>query len=196
MKEFAPACERNKAFILGVLQEILVEPGTVYEIGSGTGQHAAYFAQHLPHLYWRPCDLPEWHASIGAYISDAGLQNLLPPLEIELLDDHWPIGAADAIVCINTIHIVAWRGVENLFRGVGKSLRTNGIFYVYGPYRYADRPLEPSNERFDEWLKLRDPVSGVRAFEDVDALAQANRLELLEDRPMPANNRSIWWRKR
>ena len=196
MKEFAPACERNKAFILEVLKQILVRPGTVLEIGSGTGQHLAYFAQRLPHLQWQPSDLPQRHPSIDAYRAELGQQNLLPPLSIDLLSDHWPIETADAILCINTIHIVAWRGVENLLRRVGETLHSEGIFYVYGPYRYADRPLEPSNKKFNEWLKAQDPVSGVRDFEQVDALARANGLELVEDLSMPANNRSIWWRKR
>ena len=98
-------------------------------------------------------------------------------------------------MCINTIHIVAWAAVEKLFAGAGKTIGARRVLYAYGPYRYADRPLEPSNEDFDKWLKARDPVSGVRDFEAVDALARQNGLVLAGDRAMPANNRSIWWRK-
>ena len=178
-----------------MLKEVLPRSGLVLEIGSGTGQHAAYFAAHLPQLIWQPTDLPENFPSIRAWAEAAGLSNLREPLELDLLSGHWPVTAAEAVVCINTIHIVAWATVEKLFAGAGKVLPSGGVLYVYGPYRYADRPLEPSNEDFDKWLKARDPVSGVRDFEAVDALARQNGLALAGDRAMPANNRSLWWRK-
>ena len=127
--------------------------------------------------------------------AEAGLSNLREPLELDLFADRWPVTSAAAVVCINTIHIVAWAAVGKLFAGVGKTLVSGGVLYAYGPYRYADRPLEPSNEDFDKWLKARDPVSGVRDFEAVNALARQNGLALVGDRAMPANNRSIWWRK-
>ena len=127
--------------------------------------------------------------------AEAGLSNLREPLELDLFADRWPVAATAAVVCINTIHIVAWAAVEKLFAGAGKLLTSGGVLYAYGPYRYADRPLEPSNEDFDKWLKARDPVSGVRDFEAVDALARQNGLALAGDRAMPANNRSLWWRK-
>ena len=107
MKKFAPACERNKDPILAVLREIFDQPGLILEIGSGTGQHAAYFARHLPHLRWQPCDLPSCHPSIAAYRAEAGLDNLLAPLSIDLVRDQWPLEQCDGVVCINTIHIVA-----------------------------------------------------------------------------------------
>ncbi len=99
------------------------------------------------------------------------------------------------VICINAIHIVSWQAVENLFAGVGRVLDDGGLFYVYGPYRYADRPLESSNEQFDRWLKARDSASGVRDFEAVNELAGNAVLMLEGDVAMPANNRSIWWRK-
>ncbi len=165
------------------------------EVGSGSGQHAAYFAAQLPQLIWQPTDLSSNFLSIRAWAEAAGLSNLREPLELDLSSDRWPVASAEAIVCINTIHIVAWAAVEKLFAGAGKVLASGGVLYVYGPYRYADRPLEPSNEDFDQWLKARDPVSGVRDFEAVDALARQNGLVLAGDRAMPANNRSLWWRK-
>jgi len=116
VKEFAPSCERNQDPILAVLDEILVTPGVVVEIGSGSGQHAVYFARHLPHLVWQPCDLPDRHPSIDAYRVESGLDNVLAPRVVDLLQDQWPLEHADAIVCINTIHIVAWQGVVNLFQ--------------------------------------------------------------------------------
>ena len=195
MKQFAPAFERNKDQILTVLKEALPSSGMVLEIGSGTGQHAAYFATHFPHLIWQPTDLSENFPSIRAWREEAGLPNLREPLELDLLAERRPVNSAQAIVCINTIHIVAWNGVENLFAVAGRVLPSGGVMYVYGAYRYADRPLEPSNEQFDRWLKARDPVSGVRDFKAVNALAVKNGLVLAGDRAMPANNRSIWWIK-
>ena len=197
MKQFSPSCELNKDFILSVLKEVLPGSGTVLEVGSGTGQHAAFFAPHLPHLFWQPSDLPENFPSIRAWAAAPTLPNLAAPLELDLLSgtDRWPVATAAAVVCINTLHIVAWKGVENFFAGAGRVLSVGGVLYVYGAYRYATRPLEPSNESFDQWLKARDPVSGVRAFEAVNALAQKNALVLAGDRAMPGNNRSIWWIK-
>lgn len=197
MKQSSPSCERNKDFILPVLRDVLPAAGTVLEVGSGTGQHAAFFAAHLPQLMWQPTELPGNFPSIRAWAAEAGLTNLRAPLELDLLAgaEHWPLTIAQAIVCINTLHIVAWRGVKNLFAGAGRVLPTGGVLVVYGAYRYATRPLEPSNESFDQWLKARDPVSGVRDFEAVNALAQKYALALRGDRAMPGNNRSIWWVK-
>ncbi len=178
-----------------MLKEVLPRSGLMLEIGSGTGQHAAYFAANLPRLIWQPSDLSPNFPSIRAWVEEVGLPNLRAPLELDLFFDHWPSTSAEAVVCINTIHIVAWAAVEKLFAGAGKALAPGGVLYAYGPYRYADRPLEPSNEDFDKWLKARDPVSGVRDFEAVDALARQNGLVLAGDRAMPANNRSLWWRK-
>ena len=195
MKAFAPSCDRNKEPILAALREILPASGTVLEIGSGTGQHAAYFASRFPDLIWQPSDLAANFPSIRAWAADIASPNLRPPIEIDLLAEQRPRIRADAIVCINTIHIVAWRGVENLFAFAGEVLADGGLMYAYGPYRYAGRALEPSNDEFDRWLKARDPVSGVRDFDAVDALARANGLALKGDVAMPANNRSIWWQK-
>lgn len=195
MKAFAPACERNKDPILSVLHEILPHRGVVLEIGSGSGQHAVYFARHLPGIQWIPSDRAGELGSVVAWRADGGPANLAPPIALDLYDGQWPLEAADAVVCINTIHIVAWPAVAKLFDGAGRLLSSGGLLYVYGPFRYADRPLEPSNESFDGWLKARDPRSGIRAFEDTDALARRCGFELGGDRAMPANNRSIWWCK-
>ena len=197
LKQSSPSCERNKDFILPVLQEVLPASGTVLEVGSGTGQHAAFFASQLPHLDWQPTELPENFPSIRAWAAAPVLANLAAPLELDLLagTDDWPAANVAAVVCINTLHIVAWKGVENFFAGAGRVLSAGGVLYVYGAYRYATRPLEPSNENFDQWLKARDPVSGVRDFEAVNALAQKSGLVLAGDRAMPGNNRSIWWIK-
>jgi SAM-dependent methyltransferase len=197
LKQFSQSCERNKDYILPVLKEVLPNSGTVLEVGSGTGQHAAYFAAGLPHLVWQPTELVENFPSIQAWAAEAGLPNLRAPLKLDLLAGagHWPVTSAAAIVCINTVHIVAWQGVVNLFTGAGRVLSPGAVLYVYGAYRYAARPLESSNESFDQWLKARDPVSGVRDFEAVNALALQHSLVLAGDRAMPGNNRSIWWIK-
>ena len=195
MKQHAPSFEGNKDYILPVLREALPARGLVLEVGSGTGQHAAFFAAHFPQLVWQPTDLAANLPSIAAWRAEAGLANLRAPLELDLFHGRWPVSAAQAVVCINTVHIVAWKGVENLFAGAGRVLEPGGMMYVYGAYRYATRPLEPSNENFDQWLKDRDPVSGVRDFEAVNALAERHGLVLHEDRAMHGNNRSIWWVK-
>lgn len=195
MKQFSPSCERNKEPILAVLREIL-PAGQVLEIGSGSGQHAVHFARALPQVEWQPSDVAENLPSINAWRAEAGLSNLREPLTLDLFSSDWLAISAQAVVCINTIHIVSWKGVEKLFEGVGRLLSVGGVLYVYGPYRYRERPLEPSNEEFDHWLKARDPQSGVRLFEEVNALADKNGLKLAGDRAMPANNRSIWWVKK
>jgi len=195
VKQFSEACERNKHAILEVLREILTTPGLVLEVGSGTGQHAAFFSRDLPHLQWQPTDLAENLANIRAWAADEGPQTLLEPLVLDLFSGEWPVIQAQAIVCINTIHIVSWAGVQQLFLGAGQLLPVGGVFYAYGAYRYADRPLELSNQQFDRWLKVRDPVSGIRDFDAVNELAKENGLLLVDDRAMPANNRSICWTK-
>jgi len=195
MKQTSSSCERNRDPILAVLRETLPDTGMVLEVGSGTGQHAAYFAPRLPHLLWQPSDLAANHESIRAWAVETGAPNLRAPLVLDLLTEPWPITQADAMVCINTVHIVAWAGVVNLFAGAQRILPPGGVLYVYGAYRYASRPLEPSNEEFDRWLKARDPLSGVRDFEAVNTLAEQNGLTLAGDRAMPGNNRSIWWCK-
>lgn len=195
MKQFSPACERNKGPILATLRDALSTSGLVLEIGSGTGQHAVFFAEHLPQLQWQPTDLAENLPSMHAWAAAGDAANLLEPRVLDLFSDPWPVTQAQAVVCINTIHIVPWVGVERLFAGAGQLLDSTGILFVYGPYRYAGRPFEPTNKRFDQCLRSRDPESGVRDFDAVNALARAHGLQLVEDRAMPANNRCIWWMK-
>jgi SAM-dependent methyltransferase len=195
VKQYSPSCERNQVPILSVLREILTVPGDVLEIGSGSGQHAVYFARALAHLRWQPTDMAENLPSISAWHAESGLANLREPLMLDIFSDHWPVTSSRAVVCINTIHIISWEGAIKLFSGVSRLLEPGGVMYVYGPYRYSDHPLEPSNIEFDRWLKSRDFLSGVRLFDDVNRLAMRNGLLLAGDRAMPANNRSVWWIK-
>ncbi len=193
-RPYAIACDRNRDPILAVLRECLPAKGRVLEIGSGTGQHAAYFSSAFPNLDWLPSDLPQHLAGISLWRREAG-QNCLAPVGLDLLSDALQMPQADAIVCINTLHIVAWQGTHQLFTAAGRMLSPGQAVYLYGPYRYADRPLEPSNEQFDQWLKARDPASGIRNFEDLSRIAQEQGFSLEADVPMPANNRSLIFRR-
>ena len=148
MKRFAEACNRNQAPILAVLKEVLPDRGKVLELGSGTGQHAAYFSRFLPSLTWQPSDLADALPSIEAWRKESCAPNLDPPIVIDLLGNNEDLSRVDAIVCINVIHIVAWASVERLFDIAANVLNPKGILYFYGPYRYPDRMLEPSNVAF------------------------------------------------
>ncbi len=193
-KPYAIACERNREPILAVLRQCLPESGRVLEIGSGTGQHAAYFSSAFPNLEWLPSDLPHNLEGISLWREEAG-ENCLAPISLDLLSDKLELPSADAIVCINTLHIVAWQGACRLFAGAGRVLAPGQGMYLYGPYRYADRPLEPSNVQFDQWLKARDPVSGIRNYEDLARIARDQGFVLDFDVPMPANNRSLCFKR-
>ena len=193
MKRFSEACNRNQVPILAVLKEVLPDTGRVLEIGSGTGQHAAYFSRSLPDLAWQPSDLAEALPSIEAWREESGAPNLNPPMVIDLLGNNDTPSRVDAIVCINTAHIVAWTGVERLFSIAANILEPKGVLYFYGPYRYPDHALEPSNVAFDRWLKEQNSVSGIRDYAAVESLAESNGFILGGDRSMPSNNRSIWW---
>jgi SAM-dependent methyltransferase len=192
---FSESCERNKRPILKVLQECFDRPGLVLEIGSGTGQHAAYFAAALPHLQWQTSDLPASHDGILAWLERARLPNLLPPLYLDVTGD-WPAGPFDYVFSANTLHIVGWPAVIQFFAGMRDALRSGGRLAVYGPFNYGSRYTSESNARFDMWLRNRDPRSGIRHFEEVDALAHGAGLQLLMDRAMPANNRTLVWEMR
>jgi SAM-dependent methyltransferase len=193
----APAAQRNRDAILGVLREILPPSGLVLEVASGSGEHAVHFAAALPALTFQPSDpAPDALDSIAAWTRESGLRNILPPLLLDAGAPQWPIGAADAVLCINMIHISPWRATEGLFRQAGRLLKTGGPLYLYGPYRRPDRPLEPSNAAFDESLRSRDPEWGLRDLEAVETLAAANGFSPAQIIEMPANNLSLIFRKR
>lgn len=195
MKQHAPACDRNQIYILETLAGILPGKKKLLEIGSGTGQHAAYLAPHFPDLTWFPTDLEENLASINAWCNDSPAANIETASVLNLATGQWPVESCDAVVCINTIHIISWELVEKLFTGVGNVLSKEGVFYAYGPYEYENEPLVESNQNFNVWLQQRDPASGIRKFEKVNELARKNDLVFQFDKSMPANNRSICWKK-
>ena len=196
MRKFSEACEQNKDPILAILKHVFQDCNGVLEIGSGTGQHAVYFAKYLPHLIWQPSDLVENLSSIQAWIEEEQLPNIQTPFELDVCEHPWPISTTDAIFTANAFHIMSWDMVKQFFTGVGEVLSDKGILYVYGPFSYQGKHTSPSNENFDRYLKQRDPLSGVRDFVDVSKLAGAQGLVLLEDYDMPVNNRSLVWQKR
>ena len=195
MLPFSEACERNKHPILAVLRSAFAEAGEVLEIGSGTGQHAVHFARHLPHLAWQPTDRAEHLPGLAARIALEGGDNLRSPVELDVTQTSWPFVRADAVFSANTLHIMSWPEVVQLFAGVGRVLARGGRLAVYGPFRYAGRYTSDSNERFDLGLRERDAASGIRDFEEVDALARAQSLALQADHPMPANNQLLVWER-
>jgi len=194
-KPYAPACDRNRDPILGVLQRYLVDRRHVLEIGSGTGQHAVYFASALPHLVWQTSDVADNLPGIRLWLDESNLANLPPPITLDI-NGPWSSGAYDAIFSANTLHIMSWTEVQKLFAALPSVMTANARVIVYGPFNYAGRYTSPSNEAFDRSLKQRNPQMGIRDFEQVDALAAAAGLQLVEDCAMPANNRTLIWERR
>ena len=190
---FSEACERNKGPILEVLRSVLTGPAQVLEIGSGTGQHGVHFARHLPHVVWQPSDRLEHLAALNDRIRAEGSSNLLPPIALDVTQTAWPAWKFDAVYSANTLHIMSWDEVLSFYVGVGSILSVGGTLVVYGPFRYAGRFTTASNAAFDQSLRERDPCSGIRDFEAVDALAAAQGLELLADHALPANNQLLVW---
>lgn len=195
MKQYSEACDQNRDPILAIISDVFRDAGQVLEIGSGTGQHAAYFASQLAHLSWQPSDLAANHASINAWRAAAQLPNLLAPLVLDVRAGPWPDTGYDAVFSANTTHIMDWPAVQAMFRGIGALLPNGGVFCLYGPFNYRQRYTSASNARFDEWLKQRDPASGLRNFEELDRLAGDSDLEFLRDHEMPVNNRLLVWRR-
>ena len=190
---FAQAAEQNKDVILQAIQPYL--RGSVLEIGSGTAQHAVYFASLLPELNWQTSDLEPNLTGIRARINDSGLDNLPPPL---LLDAKgaWPEREFDTIYTANSFHIMDSIAVSESITGCGKCLSTGGHLVVYGPFNYAGNFTSASNASFDAMLKANDSGSGIKDFEWLDRLAQTAGMELSADVEMPANNRCLIWKKR
>jgi SAM-dependent methyltransferase len=188
----APATARNREPILAVLRRVLPPSGLVLEVSAGTGEHAAFFAAALPHLVWQPTDLDERSLlSIAAHREAAGVDNLRPPLSLDAGSSDWPVKRADAIVCINMIHIAPWTACLGLMAGAARTLPSGGVFYLYGPYKEGGGHTAESNVRFDIDLQLRNPSWGVRNLEDVVALAAEHGLRHAETVAMPSNNRSV-----
>ncbi|MBL8830760.1 MAG: DUF938 domain-containing protein [Rhodospirillales bacterium] len=190
----APAVARNREPILAVLREHLPARGTALEIASGSGEHAVAFAAAFPGMIWQPSDPdPANRASIAAWIASDGGPNLLPPIAVDATAENWPLATADAILCINMIHIAPWAACLGLMRGAARLLAPGGLLYLYGPFMRDGAHTAPSNAAFDESLRARDPAWGVRDLGDVIAAAEGFASPTVV--AMPANNLSVLFRR-
>ncbi|MBL4851627.1 MAG: DUF938 domain-containing protein [Gammaproteobacteria bacterium] len=188
---FSQACENNKQAILEVLQTLFTEPGLIFEIGSGSGQHAVHMASALPHLTWQPTDRGETLPSIEAYRQQSSLNNINPALTLDVFDTPWSVAKAEGVFSANTAHIMSWLAVTAMFSGVAGVLQPGCYFCLYGPFNYQGEFTSEGNIRLDAWARSIDPESGIRDIEKIVALAEKNNLVLLKDCTMPANNRLL-----
>jgi hypothetical protein len=192
----APAALRNREPIAEVLADWLPPAGLVLEVASGTGEHGVFFAERFPALEWQPSDLhPDALESIRARVRAAAPPNLREPLVIDAAAGDWPIGRADAIVNINMVHISPWQSALGLLDAAQRLLATGAPLILYGPWLKDSIATAPSNLAFDADLKQRDPAWGLRRVEDFAAAAAARGLALVADRPMPANNLMLLFRR-
>ena len=193
-KPFAESSEQNKHVILQVLQTLFTAPGEVLEIGSGTGQHAVHFTQHMSHLLWQPTDCADQISGMKLWFNEVTHQRIRQPLVLDVTQN-WTSQSFDYVFTANTLHIVSWVAVQSMFAGVGKNLKSGGLFVQYGPFNYGGKFTSDSNARFEQWLKSRDPLSGIRNFEDLEILAKQHNMVLHSDHEMPVNNRVLVWQK-
>ena len=193
-KPHAPSTEKNREPILAVLREHFAGCPEVLEIGSGTGQHAIFFAAAMPHLMWQTSDCPENLPGIAAWLAEAALPNTPPPFALDVVGD-WPERRYDAIFSANTLHIMPWEAVVRLFARLPEVLAADARVAVYGPFNYGGSFTSESNAAFDRWLKEKAPHQGIRDFEKVNELAALAGLGLIEDRAMPSNNRCVTWQR-
>ena len=193
-KPYAESCAQNQQVILEVLKNLFTKPGEVLEIGSGTGQHAIYFAEMMPHLKWYTSDCPPYLEGINMWLDEAALSNTVAPVELDVTASPWPELDVDAVFTANTVHIMSWSEVLHFMAGAGRLLSRQGSLLIYGPFNYGGTYTSDSNERFDQWLKSRDPKSGIKHFEEIVSLAGENGMELVTDYAMPANNRILHFR--
>lgn len=195
-RRFSPAAARNRDPILAVLRRVLPPRGLVLEIASGTGEHIAHFAGALPALEFQPSDRDAiMFSSMVAHAVAAAVENVLPPLPLDVTAPTWPIVHADAVLCINMIHISPWRASEGLMAGARRILPVGGVLYLYGPYMVDGRHTAESNAAFDAALRAQDPEWGVRDLAEVTALAAQQDFALTETVAMPANNISAVFRR-
>ncbi|QDF75131.1 MULTISPECIES: DUF938 domain-containing protein [Shewanella] len=189
---YSQSCENNKDPILAVLKQSFSQTRQVLEIGSGTGQHAVFFAQHLPHLTWYPSDQAEYLGPLSERIALQGGKNIHPPMALDVTAP-WPLEQAeiDGIFSANTLHIMSQAMVVDFFKGVDRHLSDKGSLCVYGPFNYDNQYTSESNRQFDIWLKHRNIHSGIRDIEWITTLANEAGLSLIADHPMPANNRLL-----
>ena len=190
-KPYSESCDQNKEPILSVISALFSTCSNILEIGSGTGQHAVYFAEKMPQLKWYSSDFLLNIEGINMWLADAGLVNVVPPFELNVTSSPWPDFDVDAVFTANSLHIMHQQDIVNLMRGVGKLLKTDGSLVIYGPFNYNGFYSSASNESFDCWLKHRDPLSDIKHFEEIECLANNNGMRFAEDYEMPVNNRIL-----
>jgi cyclopropane fatty-acyl-phospholipid synthase-like methyltransferase len=196
MMNQSPACERNKDVIAEQLQSAFAQCKQVLEIGSGSGQHVLHFAQQMPDIIWQPMDFGEYFSGLQYNLQNRP-DNILAPFELSLSNTPWlPNTAFDGLFSANTLHIMSWEHVIGFFECAGKQINSGGVLCIYGPFKYQGEFTSQSNAGFEQWLKQRDPLSGVRDFEAVCDLALQNGLDFVSDQPMPANNQFLIFHKR
>lgn len=195
MKPHSEASERNKGPILAVLRRAFAHAAQVLEIGSGTGQHAVFFAAALPDLVWQPSEMPGRLEGIRQWTAETGLANVLPPIELDVCARPWPVAEVEAVFSANTAHIMSWPQVLCLFEGVSEVLSGGGAFCLYGPFRSEGAFDTESNRRFDAMLRREQPSMGLRDREALIDTAASNGLSFVREHAMPANNRLLEWRK-
>lgn len=193
---FSQACENNKEPILAVLQRHFRNPGSVLEIAGGTGQHAVHFATHMPWLHWQSTDIPENLETLHPRIALAALPNLPAPLPFDVTQEQLDLPAVDYVFSANSLHIMPATAVEDFFRHLRTLLKADGALCVYGPFKYGGNFTTQSNAQFDQWLKARNLLSGIRDFETICALAEDAGMDFVEDNAMPANNQMLVFRTR
>ena len=195
MKRHAPATARNSEALAGVLAQELPRTGLLLEVASGSGEHAVFMARRFPDLTWQPSDRdPDALASVDAWAREAGLANLRPAIALDAAEARWPVAHADALLCVNMVHISPWSAAEGLFAGAGRVLSGDAPLLLYGPFLESGTATAESNLAFDASLRARDPAWGLRAVEDIDALAAVNGLERTARHAMPANNLTLVYR--
>jgi cyclopropane fatty-acyl-phospholipid synthase-like methyltransferase len=194
-KPFAAATERNSQPVLAALRQEFADTNSVFEIGSGTGQHAVFFAAQMPQLVWQTSDVKENHAGIRAWLDDANLPNVLAPLELNVLDNDHPAKMYDGVFSANTAHIMSLTAVERMFSIVSNVLVDEGVFVLYGPFRQDGEFNTASNADFHRSLRQRDPEMGIRHIEVLDELAATGRMRRIRSYAMPANNHLVVWQK-
>ena len=194
-KPFSVSCERNREPILGVLRQHFAGCHHVLEIGSGSGQHAVHFAAAMPHLIWQTSEREEYLAGVQIWLDEAGLANTPVPLALDVAQTEWPAIRVDGVFTANTLHIMAWAEVEQLFAHLPAILEEDAILAVYGPFNVDGQFSSPSNAEFDQWLKQRGAHMGIRDLAAVDALATAAGLRRIANHEMPANNRCVIWQR-
>ena len=185
------ACLRNQQPIADVLEQELPQAGVVLELGSGTGQHGAFFSRRLPRIKWQPSELANRIAGINAWREKSQCSNFLPPLILDVGQDLWPVRQVDAVFSANLVHFVGWNKIRVMLGGVRRALKHTGIAIFYGPFNVGGHFTSDGNRRLDQWLKARDPEAGIKHIEQFILAARREKLRLLKDIAMPANNRLL-----